>query len=101
MSNHCSSASSLTYTGDITKATSPAEDSMAALNNANVELADAVATLHGRLGPVLMSLPQGPDGCDQASATGCSPLVTELRERTEQVRAVTQRVRAITERLSI
>ncbi|WP_313033421.1 hypothetical protein [Stenotrophomonas acidaminiphila] len=101
MSNHCNGASSLGVSVAIPKAPSPAEDSMAALNKANIELDNAVATLHGRLGPVLMAAPPtGPEG-DQAMATGCSPLVSELRDRTEQVKAVTQRVLAITERLSI
>ncbi|WP_243350871.1 hypothetical protein [Stenotrophomonas acidaminiphila] len=101
MSNHCSGASSLGVSVAIPKAPSPVEDSMAELNNANFELNDAVATLHGRLDPVLMPAPPTGREDGQAMTGGCSPLVTELRERTEQVRAVTRRVKAITELLSI
>lgn len=101
MSNHYSGASSLGASVAAPKAPSPVEDSMAELNNANFELDDAVATLHGRLGPVLMAAPPTGREGDTAMAGACSPLVTELRERTEQVRAVTRRVKAITELLSI
>ncbi len=101
MSNHYSGASSLGASVATPKAPSPVEDSMAELNNANFELNDAVNTLHERLCPVLRAAPPtGPEG-DQAMAAASSPLVTELRERTEQVRAVTWRVKAITELLSI